>query len=65
MGTASSVVKPTAMSNDVQSLEVHGTALAQGATATVAATPGTVVAVELVSPDGHSTSAYRFTLAAA
>ncbi len=62
-GTASIVIKPTAMSNNISSMKVNGVAVAQGASVTVAVAAGSVVTIEVVSPDSTSTSAYRFTLA--
>ncbi|WP_169517083.1 cadherin-like beta sandwich domain-containing protein [Azohydromonas australica] len=62
-GTTSLVVKPTAMSNLVSSMKVNGTALAQGASTTVAVAPGSVVTIDVVSPDGSSTSSYKLTVA--
>ena len=63
-GTTSIVVKPTAMSNKIASMKVNGTALAQGASATVAVTVGATVTIEVVSPDGSSTSSYALKIAA-
>ena len=63
-GTTSIVVKPTAMSNKIASMKVNGTALAQGASATVAVSVGATVTIEVVSPDGSSTSSYALKIAA-
>ena len=60
--TASLVIKPTAMSNKISSMKVNGTAVAQGSALTVAAAVGSVITVEVVSPDGSSTSSYKLTL---
>jgi hypothetical protein len=64
-GTTSIVVKPTAMSNNASSIKVNGTTVAQGASITVAVAIGNVISVDVVSPDGSSTSNYKFTVAAA
>ncbi|MDB5895992.1 MAG: hypothetical protein JWQ88_3523, partial [Rhodoferax sp.] len=64
-GTTSLVLKPTAMSNNVTSMKVNGTALAQGASVTVPVAVGTVISIDVVSPDGTSTSNYKFTVAVA
>ncbi len=64
-GTANLVIKPTAMSNNVSAMKVNGTAVAQGASMTVAVTAGSVVAIDVVSPDGTSTSSYKLTVAQA
>lgn len=64
-GTGSLAVKPTAMSNNITSMKVNGTAVPQGASTTVAVATGTVITIEVVSPDGSSTSTYRFTVAVA
>ena len=46
-------------------MKVNGSALAQGASATVTVAAGSVVAIDVVSPDGSSTSSYRLTVMAA
>lgn len=62
-GRTSLVVTPTAMSNQVTSIKVNGAAVAQGASATVTVAAGTVIAVQVVSPDGSTTVDYSFTVA--
>lgn len=62
-GTRSITVQPTAMSNNIASMKVNGAAIAQGGSSTVAVAAGTVIAVDLVSPDGSTTSHYAFTVA--
>ncbi|MDR7378135.1 hypothetical protein J2X19_002814 [Rhodoferax ferrireducens] len=62
-GTTSIVLKPTAMSNKISSMKVNGTALAQGASTTVAVAAGSSIKVDVVSPDGSVTSSYTFTVA--
>lgn len=64
-GTGSLVVKPTAMSNNISSMKVNGTAVPQGASTTVAVAAGTVITIDVVSPDGSATSTYRLTVALA
>jgi hypothetical protein len=61
-GTSTVVFKPTALSNKFKSMTVNGTATKQGSAVTVAATPGSTIRVEIVSPDGSSTSNYRFAM---
>jgi hypothetical protein len=58
-------IKPTAMSNQVRSMKVNGATLKQGSAATVAATPGSTISVDIVAPDGSSTSEYRFSVVTA
>jgi glyoxylase-like metal-dependent hydrolase (beta-lactamase superfamily II) len=62
-GTTSLVVTPTAMSNGVSAMRVNGSAVAQGASTSVAVAAGTVIAVEVVSPDGSAISRYSFSVA--
>lgn len=64
-GTSSLLIKPTAMSNNVSSMKVNGTTVSQGSGATVAVAAGTVVTIDVVSPDGSSTSSYKLTVALA
>jgi len=64
-GTTSLFIRPTAMSNRISAMKVNGAALAQGAGTAVAVAPGTVITVEVVSPDGSSTSSYKLTVAQA
>ena len=61
-GTASLVVKPTAMSNHISAMKVNGVVVAQGASTTVAVAAGTVIAIDVVSPDGSATSRYQLTV---
>lgn len=61
--TRSIVIKPTAMSNHISAMKVNGAAVPQGSSSTVAVAAGTVVTIEVVSPDGSSTSTYRLTVA--
>jgi len=60
--TSSITIKPTAMSNKIKSMKVNGTALTQGASTTVAVSAGSNITIEVVSPDGSSTSSYAFTV---
>lgn len=62
-GTTSIAIKPTAMSNNISSMKLNGTAVAQGASSTVAVAAGTVISIDVVSPDGSSTSSYKLTVA--
>ena len=62
-GTSSIMIKPTAMSNNISSMKVNGTAVAQGSGATVAVSIGTIITIDVVSPDGSSTSSYALTIA--
>ena len=65
-GAASSIViKPTALSNNVSAMKVNGTSVAQGASATVAVSAGSVVTIDVVSPDGSSTSRYALSVVTA
>lgn len=64
-GTTSIVIKPTAMSNNATSIKINGSTVAQGASITVAVAIGNVISIDVVSPDGSSTSNYKFTVAAA
>lgn len=61
-GTSSIAIKPTAMSNNITSMKVNGTALAQGANTTVTVAAGTVITIDVVSPDGSTTSSYKLTV---
>ena len=62
-GTTSILIKPTAMSNNISAMKINGAAVSQGSGATVAVAAGTVVMVDVVSPDGSSTSTYKLTVA--
>ena len=62
-GRTSLVVTPTAMSSKATSVKVNGTLVARGASTTVAVAEGTVIDVEVVSPDGSTTARYTFTVA--
>ena len=62
-GTGSIVLTPTALSNKITSMKVNGTALAQGASITVAVTAGTRITIDVVSPDASNTSSYVLTVA--
>lgn len=62
-GTGSIVVKPTAMSSNVASMKVNGTLLAQGASMSVGVAAGSTITVEVVSPDGSTSSRYDFSVA--
>jgi len=62
-GTGSIVLTPTALSNKITSMKVNGTALAQGASTTVAVTAGTRITIDVVSPDASNTSSYVLTVA--
>ena len=44
-------------------MKVNGTALAQGASTTVAVTAGTRITIDVVSPDASNTSSYVLTVA--
>ena len=62
-GTGSIVLTPTALSNKITSMKVNGTALAQGASTTVAVAAGTRITIDVVSPDASNTSSYVLTVA--
>ncbi len=62
--TRSIMIGPTAMSSKVRSMAVNGTTLKQGTTTTVAVSDGSKITVDIVSPDGASTSNYIFTISA-
>ncbi|MCZ2497267.1 hypothetical protein GN316_10890 [Xylophilus sp. Kf1] len=61
-GATDVVVRPSAMSSKVRSLKVNGGPVAQAGAVSVPVTAGSVITVEAVSPDGSSTSTYRFTV---
>jgi len=61
--TTSLVIKPTAMSNNISAMKVNGASVAQGSSKTVAVSSGSTFTIEVVSPDGSSTSTYTFTVA--
>lgn len=62
-GTSSILIKPTAMSNNISSMKINGTAVNQGSGANVAVAVGTIITIDVVSPDGSSTSSYTLTVA--
>lgn len=62
-GTASIVLKPTAMSNKIRSMKVNGATVAQGTSTTVAVSAGSSITIDVVSPDGSSTSSYTLMMA--
>jgi hypothetical protein len=62
-GTSSILIKPTAMSNNISAMKVNGIAVVQGSGASVAVAVGTVITIDVVSPDGSSTSSYKLTVA--
>jgi len=64
-GTSSILLKPTAMSSHISAMRVNGAALPQGSGVSVAVAAGTVITIEVVSPDGSSTSSYKLTVAQA
>jgi hypothetical protein len=64
-GQRSVSVRPTAMSNRIRSMKVNGTAVKQSAETQVAVTDGDSIAIEVVSPDGSSTSHYSLRIAMA
>jgi glyoxylase-like metal-dependent hydrolase (beta-lactamase superfamily II) len=55
-------IKPTAMSNKVVSIKVNGAAVAQASSSTVSVSAGSKVTIDVVSPDGSSTSSYSFAI---
>ena len=61
-GTSSIVFKPTAMSNKIASMKVNGAAIKQGDSVTVAVSAGTKITVDIVAPDGSTSSSYTFTV---
>ncbi len=61
-GTHSIVIKPVAMSNKIRSMKVNGALLNGSATVTIVVADGSKIAVDIVSPDGTSTSSYTFTI---
>ena len=62
-GTSSISFKPTAMSNKITSMKVNGTAITQGASVSVPVSAGSKITVDIVAPDGVTTSSYVFTIA--
>jgi hypothetical protein len=64
-GRRNLTVRPTAMSNHVRSMKVNGTAVMQSAAAQVAVASGTPILIEVVSPDGSTTSTYTLRVATA
>jgi hypothetical protein len=64
-GTTHMVVKPTAMSNRIASLRVAGVPAKQGSGVSVAVSAESTVTIDVVSPDGSSSSTYVLTIAAA
>jgi len=62
-GTTSVSLKPVPLSTKVSSLKVNGTTVTPGAATTVAVSAGSTVKVDVVSPDGGTTSSYTFTIA--
>ena len=62
-GTGSIVLTPTALSNKITSMKVNGNNVAQGASATLAVTAGTRITIDVVAPDGNTSSAYVLTVA--
>jgi glyoxylase-like metal-dependent hydrolase (beta-lactamase superfamily II) len=64
-GTSSILIRPTAMSNNISSMKINGTAVSQGSGATVAVAVGSIITIDVVSPDGSSTSSYKLTVAQA
>ena len=62
-GTTSLSLKPVPLSTKVSSVKVNGAAVTPGAAATVAVSAGSTVKVDVVSPDGSTTSTYTFTIA--
>ena len=58
-------LRPTAMSNRIRSMKVNGSAVKQSADVKVAVTIGGAIAIEVVSPDGSSTSTYTVKIAVA
>jgi hypothetical protein len=55
--------KPTAMSNKITSMKVNGAAVKQGDSVTVSVSAGSKITVDIVAPDGVTTSSYTFTIA--
>lgn len=62
-GADSVRITPTAMSNRITSMRVNGVPVAQGDGLTVDASIGGVITVDVVAPDGVTTSRYTFTMA--
>jgi glyoxylase-like metal-dependent hydrolase (beta-lactamase superfamily II) len=61
--TTSITIKPRAMSNNVKSMKVNGTAVTQGSSTTVAVSAGSKIVIDITAPDGSTTSSYIFTVA--
>jgi glyoxylase-like metal-dependent hydrolase (beta-lactamase superfamily II) len=61
-GTKTIAVTPTAMSNRIASLKVNGVAVKSRASRDVAVADGAKVTIDVVAPDGVTTSQYVFTL---
>ncbi len=62
-GTSSITFKPTAMSNKITSMKVNGTTIKQGSSVTLSVSAGSKITVDIVAPDGVTTSTYVFTVA--
>ncbi len=56
-------IVPTSMSTRIKSMTVNGTAVASGSGSTVAVSSGSVITIQVVAPDGVTTSTYKFTVA--
>jgi hypothetical protein len=64
-GTRSITLTPRAMSNKVRAMKLDGEAIAQSTRRELAVTAGQRIVLEIISPDGGSTSRYTFTVATA
>ncbi len=60
---ASIKIVPTSMSTRITSMTINGTAVASGSGSTIAVSSGTVITIQVVAPDGVTTSTYTFTVA--
>jgi len=58
-------IVPTSMSTKIRSMTLNGKAVASRSSNTVSASNGSVVTIEIVAPDGVTTSTYTFTVEAA
>lgn len=56
-------IVPTSMSTRIKSMTVNGKAVASGSGATIAVSSGSVITVQVLAPDGVTSSAYTFTVA--
>jgi hypothetical protein len=61
--TSSISITPTALSNKITSRKVNDIAVKRRSSTTVAVSAGGKITIDIVSPDGNSTTTYTFTVA--